>query len=90
VGCDCLKLDGCVRSLFGMLGVRSSKIGVVRSLFGDVGMRAFKIGVVCDSEALRRNRCLGMLGERSFKIRVVSDRCLGCWGAIAKRSVGIV
>jgi len=31
-----------------------------RSLFGDVGVRSFKIGVVCDSEALRRNRCLGM------------------------------
>ncbi|MBO1048114.1 MAG: hypothetical protein HEQ10_10310 [Dolichospermum sp. DEX182a] len=52
-----------------------------------------KIGVVCD-------RCLGMLGGRSFeirgcerslfgdvgvrsfKIRVVSDRCLGCGSAI--------
>ena len=54
-----------------------------------------------DSEALRRNRCLGILGcdrlklggwerslfgdklgERSFKIRVVCDRCLGMWGTI--------
>ncbi len=26
------------------------------------------------------DRCLGMLGERSFKIRVVSDRCLGMLG----------
>ncbi|WP_177176073.1 hypothetical protein [Trichormus sp. NMC-1] len=48
----------------------------MRSLFGDVGVRSFKIGVVSD-------RCLGMLGERSFKIGVVvSDRCLGLWGAI--------
>ncbi|MBO1064591.1 MAG: hypothetical protein HEQ36_07810 [Anabaena sp. 54] len=61
-------------------------------------MRSFKIRVVCDSEALRRNRCLGMLGcdrlrlgcaiavwdvgVRSFKIGVVCDRCLGMWGAI--------
>ncbi|WP_205748478.1 MULTISPECIES: hypothetical protein [Nostocales] len=53
---------------------------------------------MCDSEALRRNRCLGMLGcdrlrlgcaiavwdvgVRSFKIGVVCDRCLGMWGAI--------
>jgi len=34
----------------------------VRSLFGDIGVRSLKIEVVCDSEALRRNRCLGMLG----------------------------
>ena len=64
--CDRLKSGGCVRSLFGnKLELRSPKIEVV----------------VCDSEALRRNRCLGMLGERSLKIRVVvCDRCLGMLG----------
>ncbi|MBD2444765.1 hypothetical protein H6G25_16550 [Dolichospermum sp. FACHB-1091] len=40
------------------------------------------------------DRCLGMLGVRSVKIRVVCDRLKlglsaiavwGCWGAIAKR-----
>ena len=54
----------------------------MRSVFGDVGMRAFKIRVV-------RSR-LGVFGVRSFKIGVVCDRVWGSWGAIAKRSVGIV
>ena len=41
-----------------------------------------------DSEALRRNRCFGVLGcdsvsaaaSSSFKIRVVCDRCFGVLG----------
>ena len=97
--------------------MRSPKIGVVVSdsealrrnrCLGMLGVRSFKIGVVCDSEALLQAvRCLGILGcdrlklglcaiakrcckqfavwgcgVRSLKIRVVCDRCLGCWGAI--------
>ncbi|MDJ0500703.1 MAG: hypothetical protein PX483_07585 [Nostocales cyanobacterium LE14-WE4] len=77
VMCDrCFGMWECDR--FWDVGVRSFKIGVVRSLFGDkLGERSFKIeGVVSD-------RCLGMLGVRSFKIGVVCDRCLGLWGAIS-------
>ena len=59
-----LKLGGCERSLFGILGCDSVSAAASSS---------FKIGVVCD-------RCLGMLGVRSFKIRVVCDRCLGMLG----------
>ena len=73
-----LKLGGCERSLFGILGCdsvsaaasSSFKIGVVCDrCLGMLGVRSFKIRVVCDSEALRRNRCLGMLGCDLLKLR---------------------
>jgi hypothetical protein len=65
-----------VRSLLGMWGVRSSKIGVVCDrCLGILGCDRLKLGGCVRS-------LFGDVGVRSFKIRVVSDRCLGCWGAI--------
>jgi hypothetical protein len=66
-----------VRSLFGDVGCDRLKLGWLCAIaVWGCGMRSFKIRVVvCD-------RCLGMLGEQSFKIGVVCDRCLGMWGAI--------
>ncbi|MBE9248439.1 hypothetical protein IQ226_04375 [Dolichospermum sp. LEGE 00240] len=52
-------------------------------------MRWFKIRVVvCDSEALRRNRCLGMLGCGCLKLGL----CAIAFGDVGMRSfkIGVV
>jgi hypothetical protein len=88
VGIAVWGFGGCAIAVLGVwgcdrfwgVGVRSL-FGVLRGCDSEALRRNRCLGCwECDSEALRRNRCLGMLG---------CDRCFGVWGCDLFWGVGV-